>query len=140
MTRLRHNWTPLAITYFILALIGGAMTWTLNIGSFTTGGNYFGEWFGSGPAVLSLAVDVLWVALAAIIVMIVEARRLGMRHVWVYVIAVFAVALAFSFPLFLCMRERQLARDAAQGTAHAHEQSSDSRKLQPSVITHGQRG
>lgn len=107
MTR-TGSWPFLALAYVALAVLGATLTWTFNVRSFAAGDNYFGDWFGSGPAVLSLTVDVLWVAVVVIIAMSVEARRLGMRHVWVYAVAIFVIALAFALPLFLCMRERQL--------------------------------
>ena len=37
------------------------------------------------------------------------ARRIGMRHAWIYPVLTFTVALGFAFPLFLFMRERHLA-------------------------------
>ena len=45
--------------------------------------------------------------------MVVEGRRLGMRHLWFYVVATFLIAFAFTCPLFLFMRERLLAARAA---------------------------
>ena len=56
----------------------------------------------------SLGVDLLVVAVAGSILIIVEARRLGMRFGWLYVVLAAVTAFAFTFPLFLAMRERQL--------------------------------
>jgi hypothetical protein len=39
-----------------------------------------------------------------------EARRLEMRNWWVDLLVTFVIAFAFSFPLFLLMRERKLPR------------------------------
>jgi len=44
--------------------------------------------------------------------MIIEARRIGMRYVWVYILLSGITAMAFTVPLFLAMRERQLAKNA----------------------------
>jgi hypothetical protein len=41
--------------------------------------------------------------------MILEGRRLGMRLPWLYVVGSFVTAIAFTFPLFLAMRERRLS-------------------------------
>jgi hypothetical protein len=41
--------------------------------------------------------------------MVLEARRLGIRFVWLYVILGFLVAISVTFPLFLIARERRLA-------------------------------
>jgi hypothetical protein len=42
--------------------------------------------------------------------MVTEARRLGIRFVWLYVLLGFAVAISVTFPLFLIARERRLAK------------------------------
>lgn len=38
-----------------------------------------------------------------------EARRLGMRHVWLYLVANIFIGLSFALPAFLYMRDRALA-------------------------------
>lgn len=49
--------------------------------------------------------------------MVTEARRLGVRLVWVYVALSFAIAISVTFPLFLIAREMRLAK--MQTTASA---------------------
>ena len=71
---------------------------------------FFAAWF-ANPAVSSLSIDLLIVAAAASIFIIIEGRRLGIRWYWVYVVASFVTAIAFTFPLFLAVRERHLARN-----------------------------
>jgi len=105
MTR---NWTPLALLYLGLSLAGLIGTWTYNILSISQARDYLGDWTGSGPSVSSLTVDLLVTAVAGSILIIVESRRLGMRRGWLYVVLAFVLAFAFSFPLFLAMRERHL--------------------------------
>jgi hypothetical protein len=62
----------------------------------------------ANPAAGSLTTDLL-VALAAFLVWsFVEARRLGMRHWWVYLAVTFLVAFAVAFPLYLLARDRRL--------------------------------
>ena len=41
--------------------------------------------------------------------MIIEARRIGIRFVWLYVVLGLTVAISVTFPLFLIARERRLA-------------------------------
>ena len=60
------------------------------------------------PLSASLSIDLLVAASAASIFMVVEGRRLGMRLPWLYVVASFVTAIAFTFPLFLAVRERHL--------------------------------
>ena len=55
----------------------------------------------------SFTVDLLVVAIAGSVFIIVEARRLRMRFGWLYVVGAAVTAFAFTFPLFLAMRERR---------------------------------
>ncbi|MCU1438198.1 MAG: hypothetical protein JWP66_1285 [Naasia sp.] len=63
----------------------------------------------SGPAVSSLTVDLLVVAIAGSVLIAVEAKRLGMRFAWLYILGSALTAFAVTFPLFLALRERRLA-------------------------------
>ncbi|TFD26340.1 DUF2834 domain-containing protein [Cryobacterium cryoconiti] len=102
------NWTPLAFVYLALALAGLVGTWTFNVLAIVQLRDFVGDWVNSGPAVSSLTVDLLVVAVAGSILIIVEARRLGMKRGWLYVVLSGLTAFAFTFPLFLAMRERAL--------------------------------
>lgn len=105
MTR---HWTPLAVAYAVLALAGLVGTWIFNALAIVQMRDFLGDLFTSGPAVSSISVDLLVVAIAGSVFVIVEARRLGMRHGWLYVLAAGLTAFAFVFPLFLAMRQRRL--------------------------------
>lgn len=65
------------------------------------------------PGAAFLSVDAIVGATAFLLWMIPEARKLGMRHWWVYIVVTLAVAFAVGFPLFLLMRERKLQQLAA---------------------------
>jgi hypothetical protein len=103
------NWTPLAITWLLLSIAGLIGTWTFNVLAIVQLRDFIGDWVNSGPAVSSLTVDLLVVAVAGCILIVVESRRLGMRFAWVYIVLSGITAFAFTFPLFLAMRERKLA-------------------------------
>jgi hypothetical protein len=109
MTR---DWTPLAFIYLLLAVAGLIGTWTFNVLAIVQMADFIGDLVTSGPAVSSITVDLLVVAVAGSVFIIVEARRLGMRFGWLYVVAAGLTAFAFTFPLFLAMRQRHLARTA----------------------------
>ena len=47
-------------------------------------------------------------AIAVVVFMISEARRLKMKRVWLYILLSGITAMAFTFPLFMAMRERKL--------------------------------
>ncbi|TFD07020.1 MULTISPECIES: DUF2834 domain-containing protein [unclassified Cryobacterium] len=102
------HWTPLAFVYLALGLAGLAGTWTYNVVAIIQLRDFVGDWVNSGPAVSSLTVDLLIAAVAGSILIIVEARRLGMKRGWLYVVLSGLTAFAFTFPLFLAMRERTL--------------------------------
>ena len=47
--------------------------------------------------------------------MVIEARRVGVKFVWAYIIGAFAIAISAVFPLFLIARELRLEKsDATQ--------------------------
>jgi len=64
----------------------------------------------AGPAATFTTVDLLAVAIAIVVFMIVEGRRIRLPWLWVYVVLVFVVAVSVAFPLFLIARTRHLAR------------------------------
>lgn len=107
MTR---HWTPLALVYLVLAVAGLIGTWAFNLLAITQMTDFLGDLVTSGPAVSSITVDLLVVAIAGSVFIIVEARRLGMRHGWLYVVLSGLTAFAFTFPLFLAMRQRHVTR------------------------------
>ena len=56
---------------------------------------------------------VLWV------LVFIEGRRAGMRHLWAPIAANLAVGVSLGLPLFLYLREQQLARSAGAGARSA---------------------
>jgi hypothetical protein len=105
---LLQHWNATAILFAILSIVGLVGTWFFNVLAIVQLRDYLGDWFGSGPAVNSLAVDLLVVAVAGSILIVLEARRLGMKRAWLYIVLSGITAFAFTFPLFLAMRERKL--------------------------------
>src|SRR5262249_35724419 len=53
----------------------------------------------------SLAIDIGLFLEAAAVFMVIEARRLGVRFVWLYLIGGFLIAISVTFPLFIIPRE-----------------------------------
>ncbi|MDQ1083671.1 MULTISPECIES: DUF2834 domain-containing protein [Microbacterium] len=113
MSELRHHWTPTAVLYLVLSLAGLVGTWTFNVLAIVQLRDFIGDLVTSGPAVSSITVDLLVVAVAGSAFIIVEARRLGMRFAWLYIVLSGVTAFAFTFPLFLAMRERRLTARSA---------------------------
>jgi enterochelin esterase-like enzyme len=100
--------------YFALAAVGLITAWVLNgIASFE-GANYLTAWFGSVVDWV-LSVDLFIVAAATIVFMLHEARKLGMKRVWLYFLLSGITALAFTFPLFMAFRELKKQKIALAG-------------------------
>jgi len=102
-------WPRLAVVYLIIAILGLIGTWTFNVLAILSNSSFVGEWLGNPPATQSLQVDLLVVAVAAGVFIVVEGRRIGMRHAWVFLPLAALTAAAFAVPLFLALRERKLA-------------------------------
>ncbi|WP_353829318.1 DUF2834 domain-containing protein [Agromyces sp. SYSU T0242] len=116
---MRRTWTPLAVVYLVVAIAGLIGTWTFNAIAIAERRDFLGDLVASGPAVSSITTDLLVVAVAGSILIVVESRRLGMRFAWLYIVGSALTAFAFTFPLWLAMRERRLValRAGTAGTA-----------------------
>ena len=93
--------------YLILSIIGLVTAWIFNGLAVMNNEDYAGAWFGSAVDWV-LSADFTVVAIAVVVFMISEARRLKMRRVWLYIVLSGITAMAFTFPLFMAMRERKL--------------------------------
>jgi len=106
MTAINHQ--SRFVFFLVLSIIGLVTAWIFNGIASVTGQNYLDAWFGSAVDWV-LSLDILIVAIAGSAFMIFEARKLGMKRVWLYILLSGATAFAFTFPLFLAMREKKLA-------------------------------
>lgn len=107
----------------LIALYGGLSvialyaTWSNNLAFFALPDN--GGLMGfiaatkANPAAASIANDIAIFCIAAFIFMGVEARRLGIRFVWVYMVLSLVIAVSVMFPLFLIARQLKLAQPKA---------------------------
>ena len=111
-----RHWSPLALTYLALAVAGLAGTWYFNALAIIQLRDFIGDLVTSGPAVSSITVDLLVVAVAGCVLIVAEARRLGMRFAWLYIVGSGLTAFAFTFPLFLAKRQRRMTHLAASVT------------------------
>jgi uncharacterized membrane protein len=96
------------VFYLVLSVVGLITAWVFNGIASVMGANYLLAWFGT-PVDWVLSLDLLIVAVAGSAFMIFEAKKLGMKRVWVYIALSGITAFAFTFPLFLALRERKLA-------------------------------
>ncbi len=104
-------------TYLALSIVGLVLTWYHNIA-------FMGDHASPGAAEFiadvfvnhassSIGWDITVAGTAFMIFVFAEAKRLGMKRVWVYVPLTLCIALAFAAPLFLFMRERKIAETTA---------------------------
>jgi hypothetical protein len=108
------NLSSRQIVYLALAVTGLCVTWYFNLRwmAESVAGIDFVAFFRDGylnSASTSLTNDLLVGCMTFLVFSFVEARRLGMRHWWVWPLLTFAIAFAFAFPLFLCFRDRRVA-------------------------------
>lgn len=102
--------------YAAIAVVALVATWTQNAAYFGSGGSFLTEFLRDlnvTAASRSITADILLFALAAIIFMVIEARKLAIPYVWAYIIGGMLIAISVTFPLFLIARERKLAAGAA---------------------------
>lgn len=112
MAMLTRNDKILCVTYGVIALVALVATWWNNIGFFTTESTSLIDFFKSGYANYgssSLTNDLLLFGLAAFVFMVVEARRIGIPKVWIYIVLSATIAVSVAFPLFLIRRQLVLA-------------------------------
>lgn len=67
----------------------------------------------ANPATAATSNELLFLTLGAGVFMIVEARRLGISHIWAYLVAGCVVAVSMAFSLFLLARQIKLAQVTA---------------------------
>ena len=95
--------------YLLVSLVGLITAMIFNGIASAEGADYLSAWFGS-PVDWVLSLDLLVVGIAGSAFIIFEGRRLGMKKLWLYIVVSGVTAFAFTFPLFLAMRERALSR------------------------------
>ncbi|MGW4096519.1 DUF2834 domain-containing protein [Mycobacterium sp. NPDC004974] len=118
MAELSRNDKILCGVYAVIAVVALVGTWWNNIGYITTESTSLIDFFKSGYtnyATSSLTNDLLLFGLAAFVFMVVEARRIGIPKVWIYIVLSAVIAVSVAFPLFLIRRQLVLAEQRVSG-------------------------
>ena len=68
-----------------------------------------GEQFTADKFLGGLAVDLLISVIVFWFFLVTEAKKLNMKNIWVYFVAIFLVGLSFALPLFLYFLEMKIA-------------------------------
>jgi hypothetical protein len=113
--------TSLPTSSKVLCGVYGAIAIAALIGTWSQGGPYTHSvtaflvdfWRDTKVTAASrfITVDVLMFALAATILIVIEARKHNVRFVWAYITGSFFVAVSVSFPLFLIARELRIGSE-----------------------------
>jgi hypothetical protein len=99
--------------YGAIAIAALIATWSQNAAYFDNPGGFLLDFLNDStvtPASRSLTVDIVLFFFAAAILMVVEARKHGVKFVWAYIAGGFAIAISVAFPLFLIARELRVGR------------------------------
>jgi Terpene cyclase DEP1 len=103
----------LCAVYALIAVAALIATWSQNLAYGDRGASFIAAFWEDTkvtPASRSITVDIALFALAAAILMVLEARKHGVKFVWLYIIGGLLVAISVTFPLFLIAREIRIGR------------------------------
>jgi hypothetical protein len=108
----------LCAVYGVIAVSALFATWSQNLAYFDNPARFLLDFLNDSkvtPSSRSLTVDILLFLLAAIVLMVIEARKHGVKFVWLYILGGFAIAISVTFPLFLIARELRMGASDAPG-------------------------
>ena len=102
----------LCAAYGAIAMAALIATWSQNIAYLGKPSGFIDFWVATkvNPASRSITVDIALFGLAATVLMVIEARKHGVRFVWLYVLGGLLIAISVTFPLFLIARELRIGR------------------------------
>lgn len=106
----------LCLVYGAIAVAALIATWSQNLSYFDKPAGFLLNFINDSkitPASRSMSADALLVALSVVILMVIEARRHGVKYVWLYIAGAFATAISVVFPLFLIARELRMGTSDA---------------------------
>lgn len=102
----------LCTVYGLTAIAALIATWSQNL-AYIGNQNFllaFGDDLKVTPAARSITVDLFLLGIPLAILMVAEARKHGVRFVWLYLIGSAVTAISVTFPLFLLARELRIAK------------------------------
>ena len=101
----------LCAVYALISIGALIATWSQNLAYTGDSANLSTFWTDTkvDPASRSITVDIVLLSLAAVIFMVIEARKHRIKFVWAYIIGGLLIAISVTFPLFLIARELRMA-------------------------------
>jgi uncharacterized protein DUF2834 len=106
----------LCVVYGVIAIAALVATWSQNVAYFDHPARSLLDFANDSkvtPSSRSLTVDILFFFFAAAILMVIEARKHGVKFVWLYILGGAAIAISVTFPLFLIARELRMGASDA---------------------------
>ena len=106
----------LCAAYATIAIAALIATWSQNLAYFDSPTHFISAFEAFlrdtkvTPASRSITVDILLFFLAAAILMVIEARKHGIKFVWAYIAGGALIAISVTFPLFLIARELRVGK------------------------------
>jgi hypothetical protein len=103
----------LCVVYGAIAVAALIATWSQTLAYSDKGaGSLLTYWNDARalPASRALTSDLMLLGLAVVIFMVVEARNLGIKFVWLYVAASYIVGISTAVPVFLIVREIRIGK------------------------------
>jgi Terpene cyclase DEP1 len=102
----------LCAVYALIAVAALIATWSQTV-AYTHSGlaDFFVNFWHDAKVTASarnITADILMFALSAAVLMVIEARKHGVRFVWLYILGGFFIAVSVTFPLFLIAREMRI--------------------------------
>ncbi|OGW24907.1 MAG: hypothetical protein A2X59_12620 [Nitrospirae bacterium GWC2_42_7] len=97
--------------YLNLCILGAFIPWYILVGFFGTENvslpSFFISIFANNVA-SAVAADLIVSGLVFFAFVYFEGRRMGLKHLWIYVLATLLVGLSFGLPLFLYYRAKAI--------------------------------
>lgn len=101
--------------YLIAAIFGFILPYVFFVPFFVEHGfdfNAFIQQMTASQIARAVSMDLLVSCIVFWVLLYSEGRRLGMKHLWAYILINLAVGLSFALPVFLYVRQGRLARPA----------------------------
>lgn len=111
----------LCAVYAAIAIAALVATWRQNAAYFDRGASFLVPFLNDSrvtPASRSLTADILLFFLSAAVLMVIEARKHGVRFVWLHIVAGVSIAISVAFPLFGDRPRTSHRQDRAVATGH----------------------
>jgi hypothetical protein len=102
----------LCAVYAVISIAALIATWSQNVAYLHAPSGLGGFWTDTkvNAGSRSITADITLFFLAAAILMVIEARKHGVRFVWLYIAGGLLIAISVTFPLFLIAREVRVGR------------------------------